>query len=91
MLHQRSVSVLIDNRSQTPKDLSRARAVTLVGTASAVRAESRRVDYAKLLSQRHPQLANFIHEPGTAVIAVAIEEAILVTQFQNVTAWKRED
>ena len=91
MMHQRSVSVLIDNRSQAPENLSRAQAVTLVGTATPVRAGSRRAEYAKLLSDRHPQLAGFIDEPDTALVAVVIEEAIHVTQFQNVATWKRED
>ncbi len=91
MMHQRSVSVLIDDRFQTPEDLSRAQAVTLVGTARPVRAGSRRAKYAKLLSDRHPKLAGFIDEPGTAVVAVAVEEAIHVTQFQNVATRKRDD
>ena len=90
MMRQRFVSILIDNRSQTPEDLSHAEAVTLVGTARPVRAGLRKTEYSKIFSDRHPQLAGFIHEPDTALVAVVIEEAIHVTQFQNVAAWKRE-
>ena len=90
MMRQRFVSILIDNRSQTPEDLSHAEAVTLVGTAKTLRTGSRKTEYSKIFSDRHPQLAGFIHEPDTALVAVVVEEAIHVTQFQNVAVWKRE-
>ncbi len=90
LMRQRSVSLLIDNRPQAFEDLSRAEAVTLVGTARPVRTGSKRAGYAKLLCDRHPGLAHFIDEPGTALVAVLVEEAIHVTQFQNVVTWKRD-
>jgi heme iron utilization protein len=90
MMRQRFVSILIDNRSQTPEDLSHAEAVTLLGTARPVRTGSKKAEYSKIFSDRHPQLASFIGEPDTALVAVVVEEAIHVTQFQNVAVWKRE-
>jgi general stress protein 26 len=84
---QRCVSILIDNRSQTPEDLRRAEAVTLVGTARRTTTE----EYIKVFADRHPQLAGFIDEPGTALIAVTIEQAVYVTRFQAVSTWTRED
>jgi len=87
---QRSVSILIDNRSQTPEDLRRAEAVTLVGTAQPVRAGARRKEYSKLFSNKHPELAGFVGEPGTALVAVIIEQAIHVTRFQDISTWIRK-
>jgi nitroimidazol reductase NimA-like FMN-containing flavoprotein (pyridoxamine 5'-phosphate oxidase superfamily) len=84
---QGSVSILIDNRSQTPEDLSRAEAVTLVGTARPIRAGARKEKYSKVFSDKHPQLTGFINQPGTALVAVDIEQAIHVTRFQDVSAW----
>ena len=86
---QRSVSILIDNRSQTPEDLGRAEAVTLLGTARLVRAGTRRDKYAAVFTARHPQLAAFVNDPGTALLAMTIEQAVHVTQFQNVSFWTR--
>jgi general stress protein 26 len=83
---QRYVSILIDNRSQTPEDPRRAEAVTLVGTARPVTTG----EYIKVFTDKHPQLAGFIDEPGTALIAVTIEQAVYVTRFQTVTTWIRE-
>lgn len=91
MRSQSSVSILIDNRSQTPEDLSRAEAVTLVGTARPVRAGAKRREYGKIFSEKHPQLITFINDPGTALIAVVIEQAIHVTRFQDVYTWTKTD
>jgi nitroimidazol reductase NimA-like FMN-containing flavoprotein (pyridoxamine 5'-phosphate oxidase superfamily) len=84
---QQSVSILIDNRSQTPEDLSRAEAVTLVGRAKLVRGGARKEEYRKVFTGIHPQLAGFIDEPGTALMAVVIEQAVHVTRFQDVSVW----
>lgn len=90
MRSQPSVSILIDNRSGTPEDLSRAEAVTLVGTARLVRAGARREEYRKVFRKKHPRLASFIDDPGTALMAMLIEQAIHVTWFQYVSAWTKE-
>jgi heme iron utilization protein len=86
---QPSVSILIDNRSQTPEDLGRAEAVTLLGTARLIRAGGRREEYSAILTARHPQLAGFVSDPGTALLAMTVEQAVHVTQFQNVSFWTR--
>jgi nitroimidazol reductase NimA-like FMN-containing flavoprotein (pyridoxamine 5'-phosphate oxidase superfamily) len=90
MMSQKSVSILIDNRSGTPEDLSRAEAVTLVGTARPVRAGARKEEYRKVFRKKHPRLASFIDDPGTALMAMLIEQAIHVTRFQDVSAWTKE-
>ena len=90
MMSQKSVSILIDNRSGTPEDLSRAEAVTLVGTARPVRAGARKEEYREVFHKKHPPLASFIDDPGTALMAMLIEQAIHVTRFQDVSAWTKE-
>jgi heme iron utilization protein len=90
MRSQPSVSILIDNRSGTPEDLSRAEAVTLVGAARPVRAGVRKEEYREVFREKHPQLAGFMDNPGTALMAVTIEQAIHVTRFQDVSAWTKE-
>lgn len=90
MMSQKSVSILIDNRSGTPEDLSHAEAITLVGPARPVRAGARKEEYRKVFKDKHPQLASFIDDPGTALMAMLIEQAVHVTRFQDVSAWMRE-
>jgi heme iron utilization protein len=90
IMGERSVSILIDNRSQTPEDLSQAEAVTLVGSARPVRAGARKKEYSEVLTVKHPRLADFIDKPGTALIAVAIEQAVHVMRFQDISVWTKE-
>jgi nitroimidazol reductase NimA-like FMN-containing flavoprotein (pyridoxamine 5'-phosphate oxidase superfamily) len=86
---QPSVSILVDNRSQTPEDLSRAEAVTLTGTARPVRGGARRKEYSRIFTAKHPQLVDFINESDTAIIEMVIEEAVHVTRFQHVSTWSK--
>jgi nitroimidazol reductase NimA-like FMN-containing flavoprotein (pyridoxamine 5'-phosphate oxidase superfamily) len=90
MRSQPSVSILIDNRSGTPEDLSRAEAITLVGTARPIRAGARKEEYREVFREKHPRLAGFIDDPGTALMAMLIEQAVHVTRFQDVSAWTKE-
>jgi len=89
LTEQPAVSILIDNRSQTPDDLDRAEAVTLLGAARPVRAGAGRKEYSAIFTARHPQLAGFIADPGTALLAVRIEQAVHVRQFESVSYWAK--
>jgi nitroimidazol reductase NimA-like FMN-containing flavoprotein (pyridoxamine 5'-phosphate oxidase superfamily) len=86
---QPSVSILVDNRSQKPEDLSNAEAVTLTGTARTVRGGARKKEYSRIFMAKHPQLADFINKSDTALIEMAIEEAVHVTRFQYVSTWSK--
>ncbi len=90
MMRQHGVSILLDNRSQTPADLSRAEAVTLVGRAKPLRSGRRKEVCSKIFLDKHPQLAAFVEEPGTALVTVLIQQAIHVSQVQKVARWIRE-
>lgn len=85
--NQPAVSILLDNRSQNADDLQTAQAVTLLGTAKEVRASARKAEYRSLFANRHPELAAFIDDPGTALVAVTIRKALHVARFQDVSRW----
>jgi nitroimidazol reductase NimA-like FMN-containing flavoprotein (pyridoxamine 5'-phosphate oxidase superfamily) len=82
-----AVSILLDNRSQDAEDIHRAQAVTLLGTAKDVITDVQKAEYRTLLLERHPELAAFIDEPGTSLIAVSLQQAVHVANFQNVSRW----
>jgi len=84
---QPAVSILVDNRSQEADDIHGAQAVTLLGTATEVRTTAQKKTYRGVLVKRHPELAVFIDEPGTALIAVTIQQAVHVAHFQGVSRW----
>lgn len=82
-----AVSILLDNRSQDADDFHSAQAVTLLGTAREVRTAIQKAEYRLVLVNRHPELASFIDEPGTSLIAVSIRQAVHVANFQDVSRW----
>jgi len=86
---QPSVSILVDNRSQKPEDLSNAEAVTLTGTARPLRGGARKKEYSRIFMAKHPQLVDFINKSDTALIEMAIEEVVHVTRFQHVSTWSK--
>lgn len=84
---QPAVSILIDNRSQESGDFQGAQAVTLLGTAEEVITPAQKEACRTVLVNRHPELAAFIDEPGTSLIAVTLHQAVHVAHFQDVSRW----
>jgi nitroimidazol reductase NimA-like FMN-containing flavoprotein (pyridoxamine 5'-phosphate oxidase superfamily) len=69
------VSLLIDNRTNTPADTSRAIAITVVGTA---REETdNKSHFQAILLARHPQLRHFVEAPDSAIMLVTVREYIV--------------
>ncbi len=87
IINQPAVSILIDNRSQEAEDIHKAQAVTLLGTAAEVSTPEQKESFLAVLVTRHPELAAFIDEPETSLIAVTIQQAVHVARFQNVSRW----
>lgn len=82
-----AVSILIDNRSQHADDLLGAQAVTLLGTTKEVTTAARTAEYREIFTERHPKLAAFLREEGTALVAVMIQQAVHVTGLRDVSHW----
>ena len=87
IINQPAVSILIDNRSQEAGDIHGAQAVTLLGTAKEVSTTAQQKACRAVLVNRHPELAAFIDEPETSLIAVTIHQAVNVARFQDVSRW----
>jgi hypothetical protein len=82
LCHETRVSVLLDNRSfeKSPEKLY---ALTILGSAS----ETDQAMFAGckgLFLQRHPQLAEFLALPETALIQIALKKIILVEELQKI-------
>ena len=69
------VSLLIDNRTNRPADITQAVAVTAIGTAVIEPDNIGRL-HAIFLA-RHPQLEQFVNKRDTATILVHIREYII--------------
>lgn len=79
----RHVSLLVDNRTNSAEDLEKAVAVTVLGAASKAQGNERE-DLEPLYLARHPELADFLEDPRTALIKVTVSKYIFVSRFQEV-------
>ena len=71
----RGISLLVDNRSNRPVDISEAIAIEVIGTAHEETGNSSRLRV--VLSDRHPQLRRFVEAPESAIIEVHVREYII--------------
>lgn len=88
MLRNSRVSLLIDTRTNTNKDYLGAEALTILGAAKTVRRGRGWGEMAGVLIQKHPDLAEFVNAPGTALMRVKIERCIHAGRFQTVSEWR---
>jgi len=77
------VSLLVDNRTNSAEDLEKAVAVTVLGEASRAEGKEREVLEPVYLA-RHPELDDFIEDPRTALVRIAVSRYIFVSRFQEV-------
>jgi nitroimidazol reductase NimA-like FMN-containing flavoprotein (pyridoxamine 5'-phosphate oxidase superfamily) len=68
-----NVSLLIDNRTNLPADVSKAVAITASGRAGEAPTDRSK----ELLLKRHPGLRRFINSSDTVVISIEINEYVL--------------
>lgn len=68
----RNVSLLIDNRTNQPSDISEAIAITARGSAGEEMNNA--TLWRDVVLSRHPQLRQFVEAPDTAIIVVAVRE-----------------
>ncbi|NWF95916.1 MAG: pyridoxamine 5'-phosphate oxidase family protein [Candidatus Thorarchaeota archaeon] len=83
IMRSRSVALLIDNRRNTPDDITMAKFATVIGDAIDTEG-TERDRLASILATRHPHLANFIAEDDTAIILVQVRKVYLVSDFESV-------
>lgn len=81
------IALLLDNRSQ-PSPITKAEAITLTGRAELLRKGRERDEMTALYLFKHPDLKDFVESPSTALIALRINEAVHVGNFQTITTWQ---
>jgi nitroimidazol reductase NimA-like FMN-containing flavoprotein (pyridoxamine 5'-phosphate oxidase superfamily) len=87
ILKTKNVAILIDNRSNTRKNLMATEAITIIGTARHVRRGKLRDELAVIFVKKHPDLEEFIQADATALIAVEATRCIHVGKFQTISVW----
>jgi len=74
MRENQDISLLVDNRSNRPGDVSEAVAVEVIGAAHDDTSNS---GLKALLIDRHPQIRRFIEAPESAIMVVRVKEYII--------------
>jgi heme iron utilization protein len=87
MIKIKSVALLIDNRSKKTKNLMGTEAVTVIGNARTLRKGKAWETFANIYINKHPDLADFLHSPSTALMVVDATRYIHVSQFQTISVW----
>lgn len=82
------VALVIDDRPAHPGELMPVSAITATGQAREVRDPCERQALAEALEARHPALADFLGDDGTALFAVTVEEYLYVSAFQKTERWR---
>lgn len=77
-------ALLVDNRSNTPADFTRAVAATARGVVETVPPEDEKA-FLGLYLGRHPHLSDFVRAPSCALLQLRVEAYSLVRRFQEVT------
>lgn len=76
------VSMLIDNRGNSPSDISDAIAVSVFGKASETDIKDEHC--VALYLNKHPYLKEFLSMPDCALLKIEVKKYQLVSNFQNV-------
>lgn len=82
LVNNKKVSLLIDNRNNQVTDFSQAIAATFQGEAEELN-EADRESGKLLYLARHPQMAEFIASPDTALFCIRVSAIYLSTRFQK--------
>lgn len=77
-------SLLVHNCQNRSPDITTATAVSINGSAREL--EGRALEEARARHiQKHPQMADFVHSPNTALFEISVANYNVVTNFQDVT------
>jgi uncharacterized pyridoxamine 5'-phosphate oxidase family protein len=70
-----NISLLIDNRTNQPSDVSQAIAITAIGTACEE--IENKISLQNIFLARHPQLTQFVDAPNNAIMLVTVREYVV--------------
>ena len=72
-----NISLLIDNRTNQPSDISKAIAITVIG--KALEEAEQKNNLQSVFLTRHPQLQQFTDDYNNALILVTVSEYIIAS------------
>ena len=83
------VAVLIDNRENTPADLSKA--ITIIALGDAQEMSHKQDQIKKLLLNKHPDLSHFLSDASCVLIDITVHTYQIVQKFEQVQTLNFQD
>lgn len=87
ILNIKKVSMLVDNRSGTRKNLMTTEAIMIMGEARNIVKGKTYKELVATFLKKHPDLKEFVQSDTTALIAVKAKRCIHVGKFQTISVW----
>jgi uncharacterized protein YhbP (UPF0306 family) len=84
MLSNSSVSLFVDNRTNSATDFRKAIGVTITGSIRQIR-KNKNSKLMKLYLSKHPYLESFLTSRSCAFLCIDVKSFYVVERFQNVT------
>lgn len=84
---EEDVSILVDDRSLQQENINQISALTIVGKGSILSDEDEILKWSELLTEKHPNLKDFLKAATTSVIIIDVVNYHYVKKFQKVMEW----
>ena len=82
IIQNAKISVLIDNRQNTPSDFEKSVSLTAFGEAEEI--TMNKTFYKELFLNKHPNLMRFVDLSDCALVKIQVDRYQYVTKFQNI-------
>ena len=82
IIQNAKISVLIDNRQNTPSDFEKSVSLTAFGEAEEI--TMNKAFYKKLFLNKHPNLMRFVDLSDCALVKIQVDRYQYVNKFQNI-------
>ena len=84
---EENIAVLVDDRSSHKDSINEISALTIIGKGKILDDENEIYKWAKLLTEKHPNLNTFVKAQSTAIVLVDVEKYLYVKKFQEMREW----
>ena len=82
-----NISILVDDRTLHQDSINQISALTVIGKARILSDNNETLQWAAILTEKHPFLHDFVKAPSSAMILIEVERYLYVKRFQDLWEW----
>ena len=80
-------SIIVEDPTLQQDSINEISALTIIGKGRILSDEKENLEWASLLTEKHPNLKLFVEAPTTSVILVEVVRYLYVKKFQDMREW----